>query len=290
MLRCRRALEVEAKCFVEYPYEVAAPPLIVPPSAESADDNAVINASWRQAFAIDIEDQQLYEVAAPPLSLPPSVEGADDNAIINAPWRQTVAIDIENQQPYQVAVPPSVEGADENGFFALFAQLAVATVLMFKVLLVPLNARVCGRCCGDGGRGSVQEGDADVRLDTPLRKLNSTFREGVSHGRRLFQGLTGRIRNVFQNPSAWTTKIVGLANAFSVFDLPPSPGHERYDSEDLFATDRIRLKASKVVAFGVEFVCRETAIMYPEVGYKQVNNNVDKDHIRYKRRLLFSGL
>eukprot|EP00903_Cladosiphon_okamuranus_P016688 g15385.t1 len=80
-----------------------------------------------------------------------------------------------------------------------------------------------------------------------------------------------RARGFFDDPIAATTRLLALAEAFKVRDMPREAGHKRHDCDELFERDRMHVGADEAVADGVQRVCSQMVKEFPEVGYNQLH-------------------
>lgn len=164
-------------------------------------------------------------------------------------------------------------------------EIVAAVTLAVNFLLAPFGGRV--RRGGGGGcrQGNDHDADHDARdsRDDPRdhaphwslwKKFKDAAGRVIDRAGSGLRAVADRIfGGLFDDPDARAARLVALASAFRVRDMPRQSGgqqEERHDSGTLIEVDRVRLEARKDVSAGVELVCRRSCSMFPEVGYNQV--------------------
>lgn len=188
----------------------------------------------------------------PPLTRPPSSEHND----------------LDETPLHGVLVIPSTEAEQQRheAGRSWLNNITAAVMLALRFIVSPANARARPGCRNGGDKD-------DDRGSRPSlwKRAKDAVKKTVENARKKLSNAGERFRSLFDDPVARCARLVKLANAFMVRDLPRKTGHKRHDSDELFECDRKRLRADEVVAAGVKQICSTVAHEFPEVGYNQAS-------------------
>ena len=223
------------------------------------------------------------------MTRPPSLEDATEETATTLaprdPWDFTTP-EVYTFLPFPATPPESIyddneaEAAMDDGDDTRpwFPEIVAAFTLAVNYLLAPLGGRVRRGGCRRGNTDHDGRDSRDDPRDHPPRSsLWKDFKDAagrvIDRARSGLRAFADRFTDgLFDDPIARTARLIGLASAFKVRDLPHRAGghNKRHDSGMLIEVDRVRLEAGKDVSAGVQLVCRRACSMFPEVGYNQV--------------------
>lgn len=214
--------------------------------------------------------------STPPLTRSPSLlNTANGITTATAPWVDDVITALDVQ--FFLDTNPPLETADSTanrGSQSWLAEIVSVIMVAANLLLAPLGVRV-GRGCERDNRANPDNSDADVRDDRSpdlsfLGSLKDAAHKLIDKAGSSLRAVANFFGDVFDDAAGRRARLVHLAAKFDVFDLSPRHGRKRHDSQRLIEIDITRLVSDKDVSAGVQLVCQQAAVMFPEVGYNQV--------------------
>eukprot|EP00904_Undaria_pinnatifida_P008878 jgi/Undpi1/511/HiC_scaffold_10.g03975.m1 len=213
--------------------------------------------------------------STPPLTRSPSLlNTANGITTATAPWVDDVITALDVQ--FFLDTNPPLETADSTanrGSQSWLAEIVSVIMVAANLLLAPLGVRV-GRGCERDNRANPDNSDADVRDDRSpdlsfLGSLKDAAHKLIDKAGSSLRAVANFFGDVFDDAAGRRARLVHLAAKFDVFDLSPRHGRKRHDSQRLIEIDITRLVSDKDVSAGVQLVCQQAAVMFPEVGYNQ---------------------
>lgn len=231
-------------------------------------------------LCVELSDAPLSPAARPSKRLPLSpfekvisttmVENDDDSLptppLTRPPSGEFDELD-ETPLPGVIIFPSTeAEHHTEEAGGSWLRSLTAAIMLAVRFLASPSNARARPGCWNGG-----DDDDEDDAHPSLWKRAKDAVRKALKNAKKELSDVGERFRRLFDDPVARCARLVDLANAFGVRDLPRRTGHKRHDSGELFECDRKRLKADETVTAGVKQICSQVVHEFPEVGYNQVN-------------------
>lgn len=207
-----------------------------------------------------------YDLPTPPLTRPPSVEHNEDE----------VANGTETFTVLQQNVAQGQEEQQRTEGHWRLPNLTTAVMLAVQFLVGPLRVRARQGCRND----ESGDDESTTPRSSLWEKTKAFARKVLDKAKDKINDVGEQFRGLSDDPIARTTRLLALAKAFMVRDMPRKAGHKRHDSDELFACDRNRLGADEAVVDGVKQICSQVAREFPEVGYNQVSGARTKNWMR----------